>query len=218
MFTGIVEAVGRIHSVESRGGDLRVSIDAGRLDLSDLKVGDSVAVGGVCLTVVERGGKILSFDVSRESLACTTLAQIRAGTRVNLERALLPTTRLGGHFVSGHVDAVGTIEAHAPAGGCVCLTVAAPAALFKYIAAKGSICVDGVSLTVNAVNPPTFEVNVIPHTLDGTTLGQLRAGAAVNLEVDILARYLERLRSGDDGAKEDRKISETFLRAHGFID
>ena len=186
MFTGIVAAVGRV-----RGGR-KLAIDAGSLDLKDVAVGDSIAVNGACLTVV--ACKPLSFevDVSRETLACTT--GLTAGRSVNLEKAMRLADRLGGHLVSGHVDGVGTVKRVAPAGGSRVMSVMAPAALAKFIARKGSITVNGVSLTVNEVKGAEFTVNLIPHTLAKTNLRELRAGGKVNLEVDLLARYAERLK------------------------
>jgi riboflavin synthase len=218
MFTGIIEAIGAVIAVESHGEDMRLRVDGGRLNVADVSIGESISVSGVCLTVVERIGPALSFDVSRESLSRTTLSRIQSGTRVNLEKALLPTTRLGGHFVSGHVDALGTIESRAMAGRSIQLTIEAPVALFRYIAMKGSICVDGVSLTVNAVECPKFEITVIPHTLAETTLNDAVVGSAVNLEVDILARYLDSLLSGEGVASRGRPITTAFLKEHGFID
>lgn len=192
MFTGIVAAVGRVRGVKPMRGGRKLAIDAGSLDLKDVAVGDSIAVNGACLTVV--ACKPLSFevDVSRETLACTT--GLAAGKSVNLEKAMRLADRLGGHLVSGHVDGVGTVKRVAPAGGSRVMLVMAPAALAKFIARKGSITVNGVSLTVNEVRGAEFTVNLIPHTLAKTNLRELRAGGKVNLEVDLLARYAERLR------------------------
>jgi riboflavin synthase len=193
MFTGIVAAVGTVRGSEPARGGRRLAIDAGRLSLADVAKGDSIAVDGVCLTVVARRGRGFEVDVSRETLACTTGFSI--GDRVNLEKAMRASDRLGGHFVSGHVDGVATVMRVAPAGGSRVMALKAPAGLAKYIARKGSVTVNGVSLTVNAVRMAEFTVNVIPHTLSATNLGELRAGDPVNLEVDMLARYLERLNS-----------------------
>jgi len=191
MFGGIVAAVGRVSGVDKAAGGVRLRVDAGGLGLKDVAVGDSIAVNGVCLTVVARKGKAFEADVSRETLACSV--GFVAGGRVNLEKALRAADRLGGHLVSGHVDAVGGVTRVEPAGENRLMTVKAPAELAKYIARKGSIAVNGVSLTVNAVNGAEFSVNLIPHTLAATNLEELREGGRVNLEVDMLARYIERL-------------------------
>ena len=191
MFTGIIAAVGKISRVESAKGGMRFVIDAGDLRLSDIKVGDSIAVNGVCLTVVKRGKKSFGVDVSSETLRCT--AGLDRAREVNLEKSLRLSDRLDGHLVLGHVDGVGKVTRFAPAGASRVLRVRAPAGLARYIARKGSIAVQGVSLTVNAVRGAEFEVNLIPHTLAVTTLKHLRSGDRVNLEVDPLARYAERL-------------------------
>jgi riboflavin synthase len=195
MFTGIVEAVGRIAALEPALDGARLRIAAGGLDLADVRIGDSIAVGGCCLTVVAIGGELLDFDVSAETLRCTT--GFAAGGSVNLEKALRLADRLGGHLMSGHVDGVGTVTAFgavtADGDGSWRLEVEVPRPLARFIAAKGSVAVDGVSLTTNAVTGARFTVNLIPHTLAVTTLGKLTAGAAVNLEVDLVARYVERL-------------------------
>ena len=191
MFTGIVEAVGRIKHVSPLEQGLRLSIEPGALDLADMQIGDSVAVNGVCRPVIALAPGTLTVDVSRETLACTSGLD-RPGD-VNLEKALRLGDRLGGHLVTGHVDGVGRVTRFERAGECWTLAVEAPAELARYIARKGSITVDGVSLTVNAVSGAGFEANLIPHTLEATTLQRLAPGAAVNLEIDLLARYVERL-------------------------
>ena len=191
MFTGIIAAVGKISRVEPGKGGLCLAIDAGELGLSDLKIGNSVAVNGVCLTVVKRGKKSFGADVSRETLRCTV--GLDKPGEVNLEKALALSDRLDGHLVLGHVDGVGRVVRFEAVGKSRLLRVRAPAALARYIARKGSIAVHGVSLTVNAVRGAEFEVNLIPHTLAATTLRHLRVGDGVNLEVDPLARYAERL-------------------------
>jgi riboflavin synthase len=197
VFTGIIQAVGKITTVTPLGGDaagVRVRVDAGALDCADITIGDSVAVSGACLTVVAKSNAQLEFDVSAESLRCTVgLAQPGP---VNLEKALRFGDRLDGHLVSGHVDGVGTVRQFHPAGESHALEVEVPAELARYIAVKGSITVDGVSLTVNHVRGAWFAANLIPHTLAVTTLGVLQVGQLVNLEVDLLARYLERLMDG----------------------
>lgn len=193
MFTGIIQSVGTIVELKRKGADTRARIAAGGLDLSSMRAGDSIAVSGVCLTVTERDAQSFSVDISAETLRCTTFSSLAAGTRVNLEPALAAGSPLGGHFVTGHVDGVGRVLNCQPEGASRRVTIETPAALAKYIAAKGSLCVDGVSLTVNEITGNTFSVNLIPHTLQHTTLGALAADDRVNLEVDIIARYLERL-------------------------
>jgi riboflavin synthase len=195
MFTGLIEAVGTLGAAEARDGDLRLRVDCAPLPGEPLALGESIAVSGVCLTVVDHDARGFAVDVSNETLALTTLGTLRAGARVNLERALLPTTRLGGHLVAGHVDGLGRLESIAPDARSQRWRIAAPAALLRYVAGKGSICVDGVSLTVNAVDAEGFEVNLIPHTVAHTSFSQSRVGDALNLEVDLLARYVERLQA-----------------------
>jgi len=191
MFSGIVTAVGTVREARRAPGGLRIVVDAGKLGLRDVVVGDSIAVNGTCLTVVARAGRTFRADVSRETLAST--AGFEAGGRVNLEKALRATDRVGGHMVSGHVDGVGSVTRIKLAGDNRVMAVTAPKALAKYIARKGSIAVNGVSLTVNEVNGTAFMVNLIPHTLKATNLGGLREGDRVNLEVDMLARYVARV-------------------------
>ncbi|MGH8569021.1 MAG: riboflavin synthase [Gammaproteobacteria bacterium] len=193
MFTGIIEAVGHIAAVTGTASGLRVAIDAGPLDLGDVRVGDSIAVQGVCLTVVDLAGGGFAVDVSEETLRCTTLGECGAGRRVNLEKALCPAGRLGGHFVTGHVDGIGTVIAAPPGDSNAGMRVAVPEALVRYLARKGSVCVDGTSLTVNRIEGREFEVHLIPHTLSATVAGGYRAGTRVNIEVDLLARYVESL-------------------------
>jgi riboflavin synthase len=191
MFTGIVEATGEIASVTPAGNGARMVVHAPRLDLTDLKVGDSVAVDGVCLTAVAIDGDRFAVDVSQETIDCT--AGFRAGAAVNLEKSLRLSDRLGGHLVSGHVDGRGEVLRFEAIGESWLLEVRCPAGLEKYVARKGSVTLNGVSLTVNRVERRDFAVNLIPHTLEVTNLKDLRAGAAVNLEVDLIARYIERL-------------------------
>jgi riboflavin synthase len=200
MFTGIVTAVGEIRSVQARGGDLRLSIDGGSLGLEDVAVGDSIAVSGVCLTVVHKEDNSFSVDVSQETLTCT--AGLEVARKVNLEKALRLSDRLGGHLVSGHVDGVGEVFRFEPAGESRLLVVRTPGELARYIAPKGSVTVDGVSLTINRVAGAQFTVNLIPHTLTVTTLGELQPGARVNLEVDLLARYVFRLLEASNTIQE----------------
>jgi riboflavin synthase len=215
MFTGIVEAVGKVVALEARGGDRRVRIDGGALDLADAKCGDSISINGVCLTVVTLDSREFAADVSLETLSCTTLGELAAGSPVNLERALLPQTRLGGHLVSGHVDGVGKVLHVGEVGRSRVIAISVPAALARYVAAKGSVCVDGVSLTVNGVSGAEFSVNIIPHTLEQTNIGGWRAGSRVNIEVDVIARYLDRLLTAREDAP--RGIDENFLKSHGYI-
>jgi len=193
VFTGIVQDVGRVLASESRGGDVRLTIGCERLDLASARVGDSLCVQGCCLTAIELGAKTFSADVSRETLALTTLGDLQPGAAVNLEPALRAGDPLGGHLVSGHIDGVGRITAVASEARSQRLTIATPAGLARYLASKGSVAVDGVSLTINSVEGASFGVNIIPHTQSATTLGQLAAGARVNLEVDQIARYVHRL-------------------------
>ena len=220
MFTGIIEAVGKIVRLEPRGGDVRLHVESGALDLSDVKLGDSIATNGVCLTAVTLPGNGYTADVSRESLARTSLGELAPGSRVNLEKAMMPTSRLGGHIVSGHVDGLGIVRSIEPSGRSLIYRIEAPASLAHYIAEKGSITVDGVSLTVNAVNGAQFDLNIVPHTAGETTLTDYQPGRRVNLEVDIIARYLERLLEGRQGnARDDQasRLSESFLAEHGFM-
>ena len=196
MFTGIVQAVGRIEQrFEHPSGDVSLAIDTAGLSAADIAVGDSICVSGVCLTAVEVTPADFRTDVSAESLARTTLGSLEAGRRVNLEAALTPETRLGGHLVSGHVDGIAQVLARRGDARSVRLEFRAPGTLARYLAEKGSVSIDGASLTVNAVDGATFDVNIVPHTLEATTLGELEPGCAVNIEVDQIARYVERLLS-----------------------
>jgi riboflavin synthase len=217
MFTGIILSTGTLTRIEPKGGDCRLTIDTGKLPMADVKLGDSIAVSGVCLTAVELGPRHFVADVSKETLSRTTLGDARTGTHVNLELALLPTTRLGGHLVSGHVDGVGTVVDKHGDGRSWRFTIEAPAPLAKYIAEKGSICVDGISLTVNEVDGNRFGVNIVPHTLQETTLGETEAGRRVNLEVDILARYMERLLLGEKAAECGSGVTMELLQNSGFV-
>ena len=191
MFSGIIAAVGKVSTVAPTPGGVRMAVDAGGLDLADVAIGDSIAVNGVCLTVVTLHGRGFEADVSRETLASTS--GFAAGASVNLEKALRLSDRLGGHLVSGHVDGIGVVARVAPLGDNLLLAVAVPRELARYVARKGSVAVDGVSLTVNEIAGAEFAVNLIPHTLAASTLGALAAGDRVNIEVDLMARYIERL-------------------------
>jgi riboflavin synthase len=217
MFTGIIEAVGRIESIEDQGGDARLWIHTGKLDMSDVQLGDSIAANGVCLTAIELKPAAYCADVSGETLSLTSLGQLQAGSPVNLEKALTPTTRLGGHLVSGHVDGLGRVVERRDDARSVRFVIEAPAALARYIAMKGSITVDGVSLTVNGVDGARFELNIVPHTLQETIMAHYQPGHEVNLEVDLIARYLERLVLGDKAAQPGSGITEAFLAEHGFL-
>ena len=200
MFSGIIAALGQITCITPRddgAGTVRLTIDAGRLALDDVSLGDSIACNGVCLTVVDRRDNSFCVDVSPESLTCTV--GLAAPGPVNLEKALRLADRLGGHLVSGHVDGVGEVLRFDPVGDNRLLEIRAPAALARYIARKGSITVDGVSLTTNSVDGAAFSINLIPHTLDATTLGRLQPGSRVNLEIDLIARYVERMLGAPSG-------------------
>ena len=191
MFTGIIQSTGKIKSVTPAGEDLKLNIQVGTLDMSDVKIGDSIAVNGVCLTAVTFDATQFEAHVSKETLNCTVGLDVTR--EVNLEKALRLSDRLGGHLVSGHVDGVGQVVRFEPAGDCWLLMVRAPHALSRYVAVKGSIAIDGVSLTVNTVEQDTFSMNLIPHTIEHTTLKHLGIGSRVNLEVDLIARYVERM-------------------------
>lgn len=193
MFTGLIQSVGRLLAREARGGDQRLRFGWGGLAHDDVALGESIAVNGCCLTVVAFDAEGWDADVSNETLALTTLGALPVGAAVNLERSLLPTDRLGGHLVSGHVDAVGRVESIGEDGRSQRWRFAAPASVLRYVAVKGSIAVDGTSLTVNAVDAAGFEVNLVPHTVEHTAFGETAVGGAVNLEVDTVARYVERL-------------------------
>jgi riboflavin synthase len=195
MFTGIIQDLGRVVSRESRGVDARLTIATEKLSLANIAIGDSICIQGVCLTATTVAGNTFTADVSHETLSLTTLGSLHADSRVNLEPSLRAGDPLGGHLVSGHVDGIASVTALARDGDSLRLTFAAPEALSRYIARKGSVTIDGVSLTVNDVAGLTFGVNLIPHTQAVTTLGQLQQGARVNLEIDQVARYVERLLS-----------------------
>jgi riboflavin synthase len=217
MFTGIILAVGLISAIERKAGDCRLTIATGKLPLHDVVLGDSIAVNGVCLTAVELGSDYFCADVSNETLSRTTLNAATVGTPVNLELALTPSTRLGGHIVSGHVDGIGTVTEKRADGRSFRFKFKAPDNLAKYIAEKGSICINGISLTVNEVDGAVFSVNIVPHTLKETTLGEAVVGTKVNLEVDLLARYMERLIKGDAAAQSTGGITEELLQKSGFL-
>jgi riboflavin synthase len=220
MFTGIIEAVGQVKASQSKQGDIRLRINTGKLDLSDVKLGDSIATNGVCLTVVELPGDGFWADVSKESIAHTNITDWKSGKSVNLEQALTLATRLGGHMVTGHVDGLGTILSRNEDARSVRFKIKAGAELSKYIAAKGSITVDGVSLTVNAIEDGSagatiFDLNIVPHTVQETVIKGYQVGHTVHLEVDVIARYLERMmQQNNDQPKSG--ISQAFLAQNGF--
>ena len=219
MFTGIIQAVGSIASMQDIGGDKRIRLSTNNLPLAEVELGDSIAVSGVCLTVIEKHSDGFSADVSGETLSRTGLGNLKKSSAVNLEKAVTPTTALGGHLVSGHVDGIGEIIKRQADARSVQFSVRAPAALARYIAEKGSICIDGISLTVNAVNGDVFELNIVPHTLKQTTMDGFDVGTKVNLEVDIIARYLERLLLGDRAAQTNTngtELTQQFLAENGF--
>jgi riboflavin synthase len=219
MFTGIIESIGKIAKMEKRGGDVRLHIATGKLDLSDVALGDSIAVNGVCLTAVVLPGDGFVADVSNETLSLTSLGQLSTGSPVNLEKALTMSTRLGGHLVSGHVDGLGEVIAKSEDARSIRFTVKAPDELAKYIAHKGSITVDGTSLTVNAVKGAEFELNIVPHTAQETIMSEYEVGRKVNLEVDLVARYLERLLLGDKAADAyaESGLNMQKLMEAGFV-
>ncbi len=212
MFTGIIQAVGTLAAQDVRGGDVRLQIDTGALNLADVRVGDSIAVSGVCLTAVSLQPHGFAADVSNETLSRTTLGALKVGAPVNLEKALRLADRLGGHLVSGHVDGLGTVRSITADARSQRWSFDVPASIAHYIAAKGSVCIDGTSLTVNAVDGTRFDVNLIPHTVAHTAFRARRVGEAVNIEVDLLARYLERLLARD----ETPTLDAAFLQRHGF--
>ncbi|WP_047049933.1 riboflavin synthase [Vibrio mexicanus] len=217
MFTGIVEAVGTLAAITPKGEDISVTVNVGKLDMSDVKLGDSIATNGVCLTVVAFDEQSYSADLSLETLNKTGFADYQVGGKVNLEKAMLPTTRFGGHIVSGHVDGVGEIVERNPVGRAIELWVAMPAELSKYVAEKGSITVDGISLTINDLRKNAFKLTIVPHTSEETTIDEFQVGRKVNLEVDVLARYMERLLlSKQEQQEPESRLTMEFLQQNGF--
>ena len=218
MFTGIIQAVGEVAAMQPSGGDMRLRIHTGKLPLDDVALGDSICTNGVCLTVIELPGDGYWADVSVESLNFTTLGDLKPGSPVNLEKALTPQSRLGGHIVSGHVDGVGEVVSLNEDARSVRVVLRAPDELARYIAHKGSICIDGTSLTVNAVNGAEFDLNIIPQTMAETVFANYQPGSRVNLEVDVIARYLERLLQGDAAADAAASgLSWNTLAENGFL-
>ncbi|MFV2003906.1 MAG: riboflavin synthase [Gammaproteobacteria bacterium] len=216
MFTGIIEAVGRINKIEPVAGDMRLHVDVCLLDMSDVQLGDSIAVNGVCLTAIEFDEKHFAADVSNETINLTSLKGLATGSEVNLEKALLPTTRLGGHLVSGHVDGLGEVISIKEESRSIQLIIRAPQELKHYIAMKGSICIDGISLTVNKITNTDFEINIVPHTQQQTIIKNYKSGTKVNLEVDLIARYLERLLTKQEVDADEGVTLESLAKA-GFI-
>lgn len=215
MFTGIIAATGTLASIRDSGGDWRIRIASAELDFGDVATGDSIAVSGVCLTALDITRHSFDADVSRETLACTTLCDWKNGELVNLEKALMPQSRLGGHIVSGHVDGIAELVSRAPDARSERLVFRVPHELARYIAHKGSVCLDGVSLTVNEVAGDTFGVNIIPHTAERTTLHLYKPGRKVNVEVDVISRYLERLLEGKADKTEGLTLDK--LARAGFV-
>jgi riboflavin synthase len=229
MFTGIIESVGSIRAIMPQGGDVRVTVQTSSsghksadLSMLDVHLGDSIATNGICLTVIEMGADYYVADVSGETLRRTTLGQWKTGTRVNLEKALLPTTRLGGHLVSGHVDGLGEIVVQRQDARSLYYEVRAPRELARYLAEKGSVTVDGISLTINQLSGATLSLNLVPHTANHTNINDWKVGSFVNLEVDVLARYLERLMLGDRAAdtvgnSTESGVTMALLQESGFL-
>lgn len=216
MFTGIIEATGKLSAIQQRGADITITIDSPKLDFSDVKLGDSIASNGVCLTVTKLGKHSFDADVSSETLAYTLFGHYKTGQLINLEKAMLPTTRMGGHLVSGHVDGVSSVTKIEASGRAWHIWLSLPKALAHYIAAKGSVTVDGVSLTVNELSTEAFRLTIVPHTAEQTTISRLKVGSKVHLEVDLIARYLERLLSKDNGSASSG-VSMALLAQRGFL-
>jgi riboflavin synthase len=217
VFTGIIEAVGKIQAITPIGGDVRLTLGTGKLDMADVALGDSIASNGVCLTVVEYSDSQFVADLSTETLRRSTFADASVGQVVNLEKAMLASTRFGGHIVSGHVDGIGEVQSVSEKGRAWEVWVKAPDALAKYMAEKGSITVDGVSLTINQIDGARFMLTLVPHTMQQTNIGTYVKGTRVNLEVDVIARYLERLMLGDKAADSGKDIDMAFLAEHGYL-
>ncbi|NRD74957.1 riboflavin synthase [Shewanella sp. VB17] len=219
MFTGIIESVGSLRKIERRGDDIRLSVASGKLDLSDVRLGDSIATHGVCLTVVACMNDGYVADISAETVSLTGFSHYQVGDKVNLEKAVTPTTRLGGHMVSGHVDGVARVDDRQYRGKAIEFWLTAPAHLARYIAHKGSITIDGVSLTVNEVSGNRFRLTIVPHTAGETTLVDLKMGDTVNIEVDLIARHLERLMNYDSDKPDvpESTVTMDLLARSGFL-
>jgi riboflavin synthase len=217
MFTGIIEATGHLSELKAQQGDLSVRIKSTTLDMSDVKLGDSIATNGVCLTVVEKFKDGFRADVSNETVSLTRFAEYKTGQKVNLEKALQPISRLGGHLVSGHVDGIAEIVSVSPNARATEYWLKAPSQLLKYIPYKGSVAIDGISLTVNAIEGDRFKLTIVPHTAQETTIADFKVGTKVNLEVDQIARYLERLLGKEDSSKKESTLTTSLLAQAGFI-
>ncbi len=217
MFTGIVQTIGTVQAAHRLGPDMKLVVAPGVLDRAAIRIGDSVSVNGVCLTVVSLAGNHLQFDISAETVSRSTFAWLSKGAKVNLELALLPTDRLGGHIVTGHVDGLGELIEREEAGSSVGMRFRVSAALSRFIAEKGSISIDGVSLTVNNVEEQVFNVNIVPHTLQETTLGAFSVGQQVHVEVDLIARYVERLLAVKNTAVDTTTLDKEMLATYGFM-
>ncbi|WMN59233.1 riboflavin synthase [Pseudoalteromonas xiamenensis] len=217
MFTGIIEATGHLSELKLQQGDLSVRVKSSNLDMADVHLGDSIATNGVCLTVVEKFSDGFRADVSNETLSLTRFGDYKIGQTVNLEKALQPISRLGGHLVSGHIDGVADIVAVTPNARATEYWLKAPSHLIKYIPYKGSVAIDGISLTVNAIEDDRFKLTIVPHTAQETTIADFKVGTKVNLEVDQIARYLERLLGKDDTVKSESTLTTSLLAQAGFI-
>ncbi|WP_070970788.1 riboflavin synthase [Vibrio sonorensis] len=216
MFTGIIEAVGTVTAITPKGEDISVTVETGKLDMGDVKLGDSIATNGVCLTVVDFSAHHYTADLSLETLNKTGFAHYQVGDKVNLEKAMLPTTRFGGHIVSGHVDGVGEVIERNMVGRAIEFWVSIPNGIAKYLAEKGSVTVDGISLTVNALRKEAFKLTIVPHTGEETTIADFQVGTKVNLEVDVMARYMERLLQVREDSSPSSSITMEFLQQNGF--
>ncbi|AGH80828.1 riboflavin synthase subunit alpha [Psychromonas sp. CNPT3] len=217
MFTGIIEAVGTISAIKHHAHDMTISVDSGTLDLSDVKLGDSIAHNGVCLTITALHKNGYDVDISNETISRSGFASIKIGFKVNLEKAMQMSSRFGGHIVSGHVDGVGEITSMTRVGSAIEYWIKAPLDLAKYIAEKGSITIDGISLTTNAIDNSAFKLTIIPHTIAQTTMQDYQVGTLVNLEVDVIARYLERLISSNQNVETEKESTMDLLARSGFF-
>lgn len=217
MFTGIIESIGILQAITPKGEDISVTVNVGKLDMGDVKLGDSIATNGVCLTVVALTENTYTADLSLETLKRTGFVDYKAGDKVNLEKAMLPTTRFGGHIVSGHVDAVGEIIERHQTGRAIEFWIQLPQSLAKYVVEKGSITVDGISLTVNDLRKNAFKLTIVPHTAAETTMDNFSVGQKVNLEVDVIARYLERLVIGQKEEQPESSVTMDLLAKSGFL-